>query len=135
LRDTGNSDRKGAHSFEVHDARARPIVLAGVGLGIGTAIVFVIVFWLFHYFTAKPSFEGTKNPMTSRDGTSGLNPAVPHIEEHPSAGYQDLRRREDQVLSSYGWVDKKAGVAHMPIDRAMDMVLQRGLPVRKEAAK
>jgi len=32
-------------------------------------------------------------------------------------------------LNSYGWVDEKAGVAHIPIDQAMDMIAKRGLPV------
>jgi hypothetical protein len=125
------SDRKGTHSYEVHDAQARPIVAAGLTLGIGTAIVFVIVFWLFHHFTSKAEQQGYVNPM----GATGLNPALPRIEEHPAETLQDLRTHENKVLNSYGWVDKKAGVVHMPIDRAMDLVLQRGLPVRKEAAK
>src|ERR1700712_4380966 len=120
----------GAPPHEVHDANARPIVVAGLMLAVGAAIVFGIVFLLFHQFSPKPSADGV-NPMA---GGAGLNPAVPRIEEHPSETYPGLRAHEDQVLGSYGWVDKKAGVVRVPIDRAMEMTLQRGLPVRKEAA-
>ena len=35
-----------------------------------------------------------------------------------------------RLLNSYGWVDPKAGVVRIPIDRAMDLLLQKGLPVR-----
>jgi hypothetical protein len=36
---------------------------------------------------------------------------------------------QEKQLHSYGWVDEKAGVAHIPIDQAMDMIAKRGLPV------
>ena len=123
------SDRRGAVPHEVHDAEARPIVVAGLALGVGVVIVFGIVFLLFHYFSPKSSPEGV-NPMA---GSAGLNPAVPRIEEHPSETYQGLRAQEDRALGSYGWVDKKTGIVRVPIDRAMEITLQRGLPVRKEA--
>lgn len=36
---------------------------------------------------------------------------------------------QEKQLHSYGWVDEKAGVAHIPIDVAMDLIAKRGLPV------
>lgn len=36
---------------------------------------------------------------------------------------------QEKQLHSYGWVDEKAGVAHISIDQAMDLIAQRGLPV------
>jgi hypothetical protein len=36
------------------------------------------------------------------------------------------------MLSSYGWLDRNAGVVRIPIDRAMKMTVERGLPVRQE---
>ena len=35
----------------------------------------------------------------------------------------EARARLQAVLNGYGWVDRDAGVAHIPIDRAMDLVL------------
>jgi len=40
--------------------------------------------------------------------------------------------REEGVLYSYGWVDEKAGRVRIPIERAMDLIVQRGLPVRAQ---
>ncbi len=37
----------------------------------------------------------------------------------------DLRGRQEKQLSSYAWVDRKAGVVQLPIDRAMDLVVQQ----------
>ena len=36
------------------------------------------------------------------------------------------------MLDSYGWVDKNAGIVRIPIDEAMKLTLQRGLPTRQE---
>jgi len=45
-----------------------------------------------------------------------------------------IRGREDGLLNSYGWVDEKAGTVRIPIERAMDLLVQRGLPVRPQDA-
>jgi hypothetical protein len=44
-----------------------------------------------------------------------------------------LLNQEDQ-LNSYGWVNKDAGVAHIPIERAMDLIVQQKLPVYPQSA-
>jgi hypothetical protein len=42
--------------------------------------------------------------------------------------------RDKELLSTYGWVDRPAGVVRIPIDRAIDITLERGFPVRPQAA-
>ncbi|HEY1790272.1 MAG TPA: hypothetical protein VGJ73_19155 [Verrucomicrobiae bacterium] len=41
-----------------------------------------------------------------------------------------LYAAQNQKLNSYGWEDQSNGIVHIPIDRAMDLILQRGLPTR-----
>ena len=38
-----------------------------------------------------------------------------------------FRERENLTLNSYGWVDRPAGVVGIPIERAMDIIAERGL--------
>jgi len=40
---------------------------------------------------------------------------------------EELRAREDAILGSYGWVDRQAGIGRIPIDRAVDLLLEKGL--------
>ena len=40
---------------------------------------------------------------------------------------QELRIHEDEMLSSYGWVDQNNGVVRIPIDKAMNLVRERGV--------
>jgi hypothetical protein len=44
-----------------------------------------------------------------------------------------VRDAEDQRLATYGWVDQAKGVVRIPIDRAIDLLSQRGLPARKQS--
>jgi hypothetical protein len=44
------------------------------------------------------------------------------------------RAMQDEKLNTYGWVDQPMGTVRLPIDRAKDLVLERGLPVRPAPA-
>jgi hypothetical protein len=37
----------------------------------------------------------------------------------------DLRARQEKQLGSYAWIDRKAGVVQLPIDRAMELVVRQ----------
>ena len=44
-----------------------------------------------------------------------------------------MRAAEEQVLTTYGWVDQQKGVVRVPIDRAIDLLAQKGLPSRPQS--
>jgi hypothetical protein len=41
----------------------------------------------------------------------------------------DLHAREDLLLDNYSWVNQSQGKVRIPIERAMELIAQRGLPV------
>jgi len=56
---------------------------------------------------------------------------APHLEiDDDHAQRVALYAAQNQKLNSYGWEDKSNGIVHIPIDRAMALILQRGLPTR-----
>jgi len=57
-------------------------------------------------------------------------PPTPRLQTLAPEDLERYRAGQDQILDSYGWVDKPAGVVRIPIARAMDLLLQKGLPVR-----
>jgi hypothetical protein len=118
---------------ETKDASIRGIVLTGVGLAIGAAIALSIVYGIFRFLSTQQLTTAPPNSMAETNLQQF--PPAPRIEEHPAVELQELHAKEDSLLSSYGWTDKMAGVVRIPIDRAIDLELQRGFPVRKEAAK
>ena len=39
-----------------------------------------------------------------------------------------VRQEEDELLNHYGWVDPDHGIVRLPIQRALDIAAQKGLP-------
>ena len=58
----------------------------------------------------------------------------PRLEKDERDQLNGIGCAEDKTLYSYGWVDEKAGTVRIPIERAMDLLAQRGLPVRPQGA-
>ncbi len=56
-------------------------------------------------------------------------PPEPRLQVSPAEDLRSLREREEAILKSYGWVDRDAGIARIPIERALSLAAERGLPV------
>jgi hypothetical protein len=54
-------------------------------------------------------------------------PPGPRLQADPSAELELYNAAQEEMLSGYGWVDEAGGVARVPIDRAIDLALERGL--------
>jgi hypothetical protein len=47
----------------------------------------------------------------------------------------ETQARQRQELETYSWEDRNAGIVRIPIDRAIDLLLQKGLPVIPSGAR
>ncbi len=54
-------------------------------------------------------------------------PPAPRLQIQPVRHWKDFRQAELDRLATYGWMDRSAGTVHIPIERAMDLVLERGV--------
>jgi len=120
-----------ARGHEISDAPLRPVILTGVVLAVIAAVVLIGSIGIFDYLERTRPL-GQENPMSA---VKVPVPEMPLLQEHPSIDLEQMRAQEDQILSSYGWVDRNAGVVRIPIERAMELQLQRGFPVRKAKAR
>ncbi|MGA8502942.1 MAG: hypothetical protein WB683_15420 [Candidatus Sulfotelmatobacter sp.] len=79
----------------------------------------------------------TNVPTDTRHIAPGYPQSVfpnPRLEENERGQLNGILLQEENTLYSYGWVDEKAGTVRIPIERAMDLIAQRGLPVRPQGA-
>jgi hypothetical protein len=60
-------------------------------------------------------------------------PPAPRLQTQPFKDVFQLKTEQRDALNSYGWIDKANGVTHIPIERAMHLMLERGVPVRPNA--
>ena len=60
-------------------------------------------------------------PLPSEAGRAKIGLVEQRLFEHSNMGavWREAARRR---LESYGWVDRQKGIAHVPIERAMDMI-------------
>lgn len=97
------------------------------------AVLIVVIFamrGLFRYFSEAQTLGP---PATPFKNVRELPPS-PRLQPDPKGDLARTLEQQQQLLNTYGWVDQDAGKVRIPIDRAMDMLLQQGLPVRGQAA-
>lgn len=126
-----------AAGFERQDLSPRGIYFFLVALAAGMALVAVLLWVAYHAMDAYESqHQPSQSPLVPQTqvDTRQVSPDVinpfpqPRLERNERLEINEFRLREEQALESYGWVDQKAGVARIPIDRAMQLIAQRGLP-------
>jgi hypothetical protein len=124
-----------ADSPDVHheesDVNIRAIFGFGIGLAVAGIVISFFVWVLFEYFEARENRKVTPEfPLAAQQGNR--LPPEPRLQTNPRADLADLRAQEENVLNTYGWVDKNASVVRIPIAEAMKLTVQRGLPARQE---
>ena len=113
---------------EDYDIQPGPVLIFGLALVVITTLVLVLMSWLFNAFSARQAARDL--PPAPLAQTRPALPPEPRLQVVPSQELQQLHAAEEAVLQSYGWVDQAAGVVRLPIERAMELLLERGLPVR-----
>ncbi len=118
--------------YEKSDVQIAKVVRAGVGL-IGIVAVFFVLMWMLQSVLLRfeQGAQAPRHPLAST--LARTEPPLPRLQPNPRADLLALRAEEDSVLQTYGWVDKGRGIVRVPIERAMEIVAQRGLPARAAA--
>jgi hypothetical protein len=111
-------------------------------------VIYFILIAMYRYLdNYDRTHQPPANPMAA---TAGMDPQSmsykqiqeqaqqtfpkPVLEHSEQTQYLDELRKENEVLGSYAWVDQNNGVVRIPIDQAMDLLAQRGLPVIPQAS-
>lgn len=123
---------QGERDYADLDIPVRGIVMFGVYIALFTVVSFVGVKLLFRAFEADRDRQD--QPATAFSATRVLPPAPQLLTDEPRSWQQQLAA-EKALLEGYAWVDTNAGVVRIPVDRAMDLVAERGLPVRQEPSR
>lgn len=127
--------------FEREDLGAKPVIGFIVSLVISGVLIYYVIWGVFHFLDAYDrKHQQVRTPLirvesNTRDVQTQLIQRFPEprLEENERTELNGFRYGEEQELNSYGWVDKNAGIAHIPIEQAMQMVVQKGLPTTPQA--
>jgi hypothetical protein len=115
-------------SHETRDINVFQVSAFGVGLLL-SCIVTVFAMWvMFDFLFQREDAKNASNPAASMMSQRPKLPPEPRLQAEPKIELKDLRADEDAILSSYGWIDPDKGIVRIPIDQAIDIVAQKGLP-------
>jgi hypothetical protein len=115
--------------YELHDMKPKYVLYFAIGLVLCAVVIQLVLWWLFELFVSRQARFGD---TPTRIVTERAFPPEPRLQINPGADYTATRERAMQQLSTYGWLDKANGKARIPIERAMDIIAEQGLPVGTE---
>jgi hypothetical protein len=118
------------HEHEESDVNTRAILGFGLALAVLALVVQVFLWWLQGFLATRiDRAQTTVYPMAS--GRQDQLPPEPRLQNNPQQELRDLHSRQQSRLTGYSWVNKEGGIARIPIEDAMRIVVQRGLPTRE----
>jgi hypothetical protein len=116
-----------ASGHENRDIRVRPVMWMGLILLLGTVASMVLMDWMFDILNRAEEISQPA-PASARAGEAPAAAGQPRFVMFPAQNLQEFRQAESQYLNTYGWVDREEGIARVPVERAMDMLVEGGLP-------
>ncbi len=124
-----SAEQQPLHGHERGDFRFRGMVFAVIVLGILISVAMWGMGVMFDWLQA--GWQARDTPPSPLADTVE-RPAVPLLQTRPPQELEILRRSEESQLESYQWVDPEQGIVRIPIDRAIDILAEQGLPHREE---
>jgi hypothetical protein len=99
----------------------------------GFTLALIVLALVIHFVLALVMQRFSKEESKLRDQRPPLfaltvDVPAPHLQRNPAADMSRLKTQSLDRLNSYGWVNREAGIAHIPVDRAMDILARSGLP-------
>jgi len=135
--------------YEASDVRVSGILVFLVALTIFAVVTAAMAYGVGKVLDARmakedgPPSKWTKTVDVRQLGDMPNSPELQNkvatlMQQYPTPRLQtddgaqdvtDLHAREDLLLNNYSWVDQSQGKVRIPIERAMELIAQRGLPV------
>jgi hypothetical protein len=149
----GPDEIDAAAGYEKSDVRVTGIIVFLTALGIFVAVTGVLCYGIGMVINAQmdkqdgPTTKWTKTVEIRQLGNLPNNPEMQKkmaelAQTFPSPRLQlddgnqeivDLHGREDLLLENYSWADQSQGKVRIPIERAMELIAEKGLPVAPDA--
>ena len=120
-------------SFEESDVKVGTIYWYLVALGLATVFALIVCIFVYRY-TSSLAASSDALPPPSRAALGKDFPPEPRLQGVPGHEFdaqKDLRfklRADMDANEKLGWIDKNAGIAQIPVEDAMKIIAEKGLP-------
>ncbi len=118
---TPNAPQRG---YETEDLSVRAIGVFGVVLTLALIATVGVTAWMFGWFESRAVRQDVASPPMA---VTSAAPKEPKLQVDAPKDLKTLRAFEHERLTTYGWASKETGLGRIPIDRAMEILAERGL--------
>ncbi len=112
-------------THEHKDVDVIGLVMVVVLLLLIIAICLMVSWGVLHFHNRSHPAQQPPEVQMAREMASF---PAPQLIEHPGYEWKKTRSEQKSELETYGWIDRSAGIVHIPIARAMQLIVERGLP-------
>ncbi len=128
-------------THEHNDINVRGTMTFVIALAIGIVVSFLLMWGMFGYLNGREAGLDAEQPASTlargRKPEDRLPPEprlqlAPGSQRHPLKEMDDVRNEWRTHLDNYAWMDQTTGTVRIPIERAKELLLQKGLPVREQ---
>ena len=118
-----DSSQRGYEDSQVSVKHLFAFAMGIVALVLVGVLVSALTFRFFEHLTPMGP------PASPFEDVRDLPPEL-RLQTNAPLDLKHYREDQDKILAGYGWVDPHAGVVRIPVERAMELLLQKGYPVR-----
>jgi len=112
--------RPASVGYETRDVAPRAVVVAGIGLLLGTAFCGLLAAGVLALFS------GSEQPPVQALNAVAQEPPAPRLEIDGRMNRAAVEAAAQSKLTGYDWVDRSAGTVRIPIARAMELLAAQG---------
>ena len=129
----GGAPRHSDVSFEERDIKVGSMYWYLIALGLATVIALIICVFVLR-FTSRLAVSSDTPPPPSRQAFVKDFPPEPRLQGvpgHDTDPQKDLRNKlkaDNDANEKLEWIDKNAGIAQIPVEDAMKIIAEKGLP-------
>jgi hypothetical protein len=106
---------------ETSDMDPKYVVYFAAGLVVVGILVYIALWWMFHQFEQQQARRENQPTLVKAPKPE----PQPKLQISPQGDLEEFLTKENEVLTTYGWIDREKGTARIPIDRAMQLLLEK----------
>jgi hypothetical protein len=127
--DKPHSVPAGSPGYETRDANTTGVLTFLAVLGTVIVVVAVFCYSLFRYYSAH-----AQNPAATESPFADTRqvPPGPQLQVYPREDWLKFREEQQKSLETLDWQNRSAGIARVPVEEAMDLLVKKGVPVQGE---
>ena len=121
-----NNNDSSASGYERSDIHFGKVLLTGIGLLVLMGLGMLHSAFTEGMFTGSTAQPGAPPEVLIDSGEKPL-PPEPRVQPDPHVALIALRAHEDSILTTYRWVSRDSGIVQIPVERSMELVVEKGL--------